>query len=343
MEDIWELELSVMSRSESWEQLKNSFQSFLREIAFQAESKDPYLQVSLISQAYRKATIKTCELLLKKRYAKKIDPEEFTWLSFGGEARREVTFKFDQDNGIIFEKEKPELLELAEEVVDRLSWLKIPPCQGGVMASRPEWQGDYDVWQRRVDYLLTGEITPNDVRKATILLDIDYVFGNRHLFEKLVNRIRRNYPEAVRLQRILADDIAYIPSYINIFGGLALEKRADRKGKFNFKFACLYPFVGYMRVEAWKHGISECNTRERIKALQGIDILSEAEGRKMTEIFKKILRLRLVQQRMQLKKGAEFSDYFDLQLFNQLELKELRYCVKEVGKIKRRLRWLYWI
>ncbi len=343
MEEIWDLELSIMSHSESWSQLKISFQSFLREIAFQAEEKDPYFQVDLISQAYRKVTIKTCELLLRKNYEKKIDPEDFAWLSFGGEARREVTLNFDQDNGIIFKKDNSCLQEFAEKVVERLNWLKIPPCQGGVMASKPEWRGTYKLWQKRIDNIFDQDLTPDDVRKATILLDIDYLFGNRRLFENLLNYLGEKYPKATKLQRALAEDIANIPPYTTIFGGLALEKRVDRKGKFNFKFACLYPFVGYARIEAWQYGIFNPNTKTRIKLLQEKGIVSENEGQKMIEVFKKILKLRLVHQRRQLKKELELSDYFDLKLLTSEEIKELKYCVKEVEKIKKKLRWLYWV
>lgn len=343
IDSIWDLELSLIGHAETWEQLKQSFQSILTVIANQGEKEDPYIQVALISAAYRKATRKAGELLLKKEFQKYVSINDFAWLSFGGEARREVTLKFDQDNGIIFTTEKPELKKFAEEMVDRLAWLKMARCDGGVMASNPKWQGSSNEWNKRITYLLTGRISEDDLRQLTILLDIDFVFGNKELFQDLVENMKEKFNATSTVKRMLAEDIVSIPPYLTIFGNLAKETRADRRGKFNFKFACIYPLVGAVRIDAWSKNITIASTRHRIKFLYEKGFYTEKEFEKLNELFKNILYLRLTQQRRQLKKGEMLSDYFDLSLYNKEELKLLKKCVREVEKIKKRLRWKFWV
>lgn len=342
IDSIWDLELSVLGHAESWGQLKQSFQSILSVIAKQAEKEDPYFQVAIISAAFRKVTRKSGELLLKKEFRGKLTENDFAWLSFGGEARREVTLKFDQDNGIVLLRKSSEAVKFAEEMVDRLAWLRLSRCQGGVMASNPEWQGDVDTWLRRIENLLSGSIDETELRRLSVLLDIDFVFGNRSLYEYLINKIKEKYPKSSSAKRMLARDIIDIPKYTTIFGNLALETRHDRRGKFNFKFACLYPFVGVVRLEAWDKGISVASTKHRLRFLYERGYLTEGEYQDRNEILKEILHLRLTQQRRQLEKGTELSDYFDLNLFNKNEIKRLKRVVKKVEKLKNRLLWVYW-
>lgn len=342
IDSIWDLELSVLGHAESWEHLKNSFQSILSVIANQAKNEDPFFQVAIISAAFRKVAKKAGELLLKTDFKGKISEDDFAWLSFGGEARREVTLKFDQDNGIVFLKESEHLKRFAEEMVDRLAWLRISRCVGGVMASNPEWQGDLKTWLIRVDRLLSGVITEEELRRLTVLLDIDFVFGNKNLYEEIVSRIKFLYPSANAVKRRLARDIIDIPRYTTIFGKLALETRHDRRGKFNFKFACLYPFVGVVRLEAWEKSISIASTKHRLRFLKEKSFLTEKEFKERTEILKEIIDLRLKQQRAQIYAKKELSDYFDLGLYDRNDILRLKKIVKKVEKIKNRLEWIYW-
>lgn len=343
IDSIWDLELSLIGYAETWEQLKQSFQSVLTVIANQGAEEDPYIQVALISAAYRKATKKAAELLIKNEFKNIVNMDEFAWLSFGGEARREVTLKFDQDNGIISKSDSPNIKKFAEEMVDRLAWLKMAPCEGGVMASNPKWQGTPETWGKRLEFLMKGQLTEDELRQLTILLDIDMVFGSKELFNTIIQKIYELFQSSAVIKRRLAEDIMSIPPYLTIFGGLAKETRADRKGKFNFKFATIYPLVGAVRIDAWSKGITIASTRHRIKFLYEKGFYTKSEFENLNSIFKDILYLRLTQQRRQLQKGEKLSDFFDLNLFTKDELRMLKRCVKEVEKLKKRLRWVYWV
>lgn len=342
IDSIWDLELSVLGHAESWTHLKQSFQSILSVIAKQAAGEDPYFQVAIISAAFRKVAKRAGELLLSKEFKGRLTLDDFAWLSFGGEARREITLKFDQDNGIIFLAKTDDAVRFAEEMVDRLAWLRIARCQGGIMASNPEWQGDLKTWTVRVDRLLSGYITEKELRNLTVLLDIDFVFGNRVLFDSLVERIKSAFKGATAAKRRLALDLMQIPKYTTIFGNLALETRPDRRGKFNFKFACLYPFVGIVRMQAWERGITVAATRHRLKFLREKGVLTERAFRERNEMMKDMLFLRLTQQRRQLERNMELSDYFDLNLYTPEEKRKLKELVKKVEKMKKALGWIYW-
>ncbi len=341
---VWDRELEILSRAESWLQLKNSFRALLNEISFQAEREDPYLQIEIISDAYRRVTRRAGELIHQRHFQNKFELSEVSWLSLGGEARREVTFRFDQDNAIIFSQNKEEpCCQFAEELVERLSWLGLRLCDGGVMASNPNWQGTLETWKKRIKNLTMAPLSLEEIRMATILYDVDFVFGERLYYEKLTEFLREGFKNSETLQRKMAEDVLSIPSYIGFFGQLALETRPDRKGSFNFKFACLYPLVGYLRIEAWKNGVSIPNTRQRIEFLAKKGVLSSKEGESLKALLANIFKLRLTHQRRELEKKKYLSDYFDLKNFTSEELKLLKKCVREVEKLKKRLKWLYWV
>jgi CBS domain-containing protein len=343
MLDIWDLEIKIIGRSESWIQLRESFSSLLKEIEKQGHTVSPYDQVGAISAAYREATRKVCDLIVRTEFDERISTNDYAFLSLGGEARREVTLKFDQDNAIVFGRDDPALVAFSERVVERLAWLGFEECPGGIMASRPQWQGTLDAWLARIRFLCGDGATKENVRVMTALFDIDFVAGNERFFDRIVEEIRTLFPRSARAQRVLAEDILDIPPYIGIFGRLIKESRRDRKGLFNFKYACLYPFVGILRIESWRNGISRANTRARIRSLKRAGIFSGSQALEMERVFEHILGLRLAQQRYQKASGLQLSDYFTLELFNKEELAELRRCVRYVEGMKKRLRWLYWV
>lgn len=343
MLDIWDLELKIIARAESWTQLRNAFSSLLKEIEKQGLEADPYDQVGAISAAYREATRRACELLIATEFAQRVRPEDFAFLSLGGEGRREVTLKFDQDNAIVFARRDEALVSFAEQVVERLAWLGFDLCPGGVMASQQQWQGTVDEWVRRVRLYCGDGATPDNVRAMTALFDVDFVAGNAHLFETVVGVMREEFPRSARAQRVMAADILDIPRYIGLTGRLLVESRRDRRGLFNFKFACLYPFVGYLRIEAWRHGVTTASTKVRVAQLRNLGQLDDSEADQHTDTFRKILGLRLAQQRRQRAAGRPLSDYFDLSLHSAEELAHLKHCVRYVERLKKRLRWLYWV
>lgn len=345
IERIWEREQEILSRAESLLQLKESYHALLNEIAFQAQEKESFLQVEIISDAYRRATKRAGELLYQKHYQDKFELSEISWLSLGGEARREVTFRFDQDNAIIFysSARKDFYREFAEELVNTLNWLGFRFCEGGVMASNPIWQGTLEEWKKRIQNLTSGPHYPEEIRNASILYDVDFVFGEKLYYQELAKLLREGFKSSEVLQRKMAEDIINIPPYIGLLGGLALETRPDRKGKFNFKFACLYPLTGYLRLEAWKSGFIIANSRQRVDFLTRNGTFTVAEGEKLTKLLANILKLRLNHQRKELKEKMYPSDYFDLRNFTPEELKLLKKCVREVEALKKRLRWLYWV
>lgn len=342
MEKIWDLELSVMDRAESWQQLKDSFVSILNIITNQAERESSFLQVAIISAAYRKATRSAIKLLINTRFKNKISLEDFAWLSFGGEARREVTLKFDQDNGIVFRDDKPVYRDFAEEMVDRLAWMKIAKCEGGVMASNPNWSGDAHAWKKRIYEMISDLCSEEELRRATVLLDIDFVAGNKEFYEQMLLTMQDAFRKTNLFKRRLAKDIMDIPPYLTFFRQLALETRHDRKGLFNFKFACLYPLTGYLRILSWDKGNTVASTRHRIRFLAERGSISQKEADELTRLLENAFYLRLTHQRRQRKAGEELSDFFNLKYFNRDELKLLKQCVSKVEKLKKRLEWTYW-
>lgn len=329
--------------ADTWADLRERFAVFLDEIARKAGDEDPFVQVGMISSAYRLLLTRVVDLLVSRNYVGMVRPELISLLSLGGEARHEVTLRFDQDSAAILRAESAPYLDFLGEVVDRLAWMGVRRCQGGVMASEPGWRGSEARWRERLHFLLRGEVTREDVRASTILLDMDLLYGDQGMFEEFRSTLRDGFKDATTLQRYLADDLLSIPTYLDVFGRPALERRADRRGLFNFKFACLYPLTGYLRIESWRNGITVAASRARIQALDEAGRLTSREADGLERLLRTMIGLRLTQQRRQLERGLALSDFFRLDLFTKQERKALSRCVRRVEALKKRVRWLYWL
>lgn len=343
MRPDWASALDDLSTITRWHELKEGLAAFLEDVRVKAAEEDPFRQADLISSAYRIASLRTAGGVAQEGYAGIVRPADIALVWLGGEARREVSLRFDQDSAAILRTESAPYLDYLKDVVDRLAWMGVRRCQGGVMASEEGWHGSEQRWRRRLRFLLRGEVTREDVRASTILLDMDLLYGDEGLFGVLRDTLRDGFAKASTLQRYLAEDLLEIPPYTDIFGRLAREHRADRRGLFNFKFACQYPLTAYLRIEAWKNGITEAPSRVRIRRLHEAGRFSATEAEGLIELLRSIIGLRLTQQRRQLEVGAPTSDYFDLDLFTKQERRELLGAVRRVEALKKRMRWVYWL
>lgn len=83
-------------------------------------------------------------------------PAKFVFIALGSEGRKEQTLKTDQDSAIIYEdkaNEQRELvrayfLDFATKVSDRLNDIGFVYCDGGYMASNPQWTHSLSHWKR---------------------------------------------------------------------------------------------------------------------------------------------------------------------------------------------------
>lgn len=236
-----------------------------------------------------------------------LDLGQACWLAFGSQGRSEQTLATDQDNGIVFESDDPDLararwLELGGRVNRALDACGLPLCRGQVMAGQPdccltaaEWCARFDRWM--------DQGSPRDLLNASIYFDVRALVGRHGLVTALRGRIRSRAAALPRFIKQLAENALRNPVSLNWFGSVRATRR-DGQAMFDLKMQGTALFVEAARLYALAQGIGHVTaTDERLVAVAGALHVPHQECQVWCHGFEILQRLRL-----QLQLQARASD-----------------------------------
>ncbi len=258
-------------------------------------------------------------------------PVAYCWLALGSEGRREQTLRTDQDNAIVFANVPPKslaevqvyFLELGEAVVGGLERLGFPRCQGGVMASNPQWCQPEGVWR---DYFRgwIKDPDPQKLRLATIFFDFRPLKADAPLTESLSEVIA----EAIKANRLFLRHLAATALFnrppLGFFRKLVVEKSGENKNKLNLKLSGLTPIVDGARVIALDRGLTSTNTLDRLAGSVGDGWLTERQADDLADSYGFINLLRTRRHLDQLRQGLSPDNYLDPADLNRLQRQTLK-------------------
>jgi CBS domain-containing protein len=264
-----------------------------------------------------------------------LDLTQAAWLAFGSEGRGEQTIATDQDNGIVFSSDKPELdrprwLALGAAVCNDLAQAGFPLCKGGIMASQPDCCRSLQEWQQAFQDWL-GQGTPEDLLRVSIFFDARCVAGA----ETLVLPLRQlaQGPASPRFLRLMAENALRWKVPLSWRGALDPEQR-DGEAGLDLKLNGSALFVDAARLLALAHGVEAVATRERL-ALVGVALgVAEAEREGWAAAFEFIQGLRL---KIQLEQGAAPGNWVLMRQLNDLERRTLRVSLRVAQRLQQRL------
>lgn len=183
------------------------------------------------------------------------------WLSVGSDGRREQTLRTDMDNALVFAaSDSPEtdqahrerFLQLTTKVVAMMVECGFARCQGGVMASNPNWCRTDAEWLREIKEISTST-EDEPLFRGIVLYDMRFVAGNpaivRPVRQAIIDSVRNN----AWLQRRLGNLVIETPPPLNFWGKFVIERRGDRAGEFDLKGRALAPLRDAARLLALKH------------------------------------------------------------------------------------------
>ncbi|TCS82537.1 DUF294 nucleotidyltransferase-like domain-containing protein [Tepidibacillus fermentans] len=255
-------------------------------------------------------------------------PVSFCWLSLGSEGRKEQTLQTDQDNAIVYadvpEKEEEKVdqyfTKLAEKIVTYLDQYGFPKCTGGVMATNPKWRKSLSQWINSI-HLWYQKRSPDMIRQFTIFFDFRPIYGDYYLAEQIRNVFLDQSQPPIFLH-LLAEDESRIEVPINRFGRF-ITRKGEHQGKIDMKHGGILHIINGLRMLAFKYGIMETSSWERIEALKEKGILTFDEADEITQAFDDfiILRIKYVdsfidphhlskKERIQLKKALMTARWF---------------------------------
>jgi CBS domain-containing protein len=200
-----------------------------------------------------------------------LDLEQACWLAFGSQGRSEQTLATDQDNGIVFESDDPDLararwLELGERVNRALDTCGFSLCRGRVMAGQPDCCLTGAEWCARFDHWMEHG-APQDLLNASIYFDVRALVGRHALVTALHDRIRSRAAPLPRFIKQLAENALRNPVSLSWFGSVRATRR-DGQAMFDLKMQGTALFVEAARLYALAQGIGHVTaTDERLDAV----------------------------------------------------------------------------
>lgn len=260
-------------------------------------------------------------------------PCAYSVVVLGSAGRGESLLAMDQDNALIFAQGEPEGPEdrwfaaFAQHLADTLHDAGIPYCPGGVMARNPPWRGSLSTWQTRVDDWIQRS-NARDLLSVDIFFDLRGVHGN----VDLANRLRETALDAAKGQaafaKLLVESAGMSESGLNFMGGFRTEQ-----GRIDLKKAGLFGIVTAARALAICHHVVERSTSERLAALRGLGIGSEADLDALGEAQSVFLDLILAQQIEDIENGMPASNAVITKNLSRRDQNRLRTSLRAVERI----------
>lgn len=199
-----------------------------------------------------------------------IDPSTYCWLSFGSEGRSEQTIATDQDNGLLFVSDQPQVdrphwLAFGREVNQTLDQCGYPICKGNIMASNPECCMTAAEWLKKFGKWI-DMATPENLLHVNVFFDLRPLAGNKALAQPLRNYIVTRAKESTIFLRLQAENILRFRPPLNWHGSIDTTEIEDVR-TLDLKRQGTAVFVDAARFFSLVYGIDEVNTGRRFEAV----------------------------------------------------------------------------
>ena len=267
---------------------------------------------------------------------------QWCWLAFGSEGRLEQTLASDQDNGILFRVPdggsaggvRERLLPFAKAVNETLDACGYPLCEGGIMASNPQWCLSLDEWGQQFSGWIRDPM-PEALLNSTIFFDFRALFGAEDLADQLRAHLLDLTRDNKRFLRMMASQALEIGPPLGVLRDFVVTDDGPHAGTINLKRRGARLFVDAARVIALATGVTHTGTAARIR-LGGARIhVPPAECDAVVEAFYFIQLLRL--------RGgtAETANHIDPATLNEVDRRILKECFRQARRVQTRVRLDY--
>lgn len=265
----------------------------------------------------------------------------FTWLVFGSEGRSEQTLHTDQDNGILFEAAdaaeaaeiRARLLPLAHEINLRLAQCGFTLCKGNIMAGNPELCLSRQEWSKRFDSFVQAA-TPENLLASSIYFDLRSVWGDPQGCAQLRQGLLKQVAGNSLFQRMMAENALRQRPPVGLFRDFVVARKGAEKDTLDLKVQGLTPFVDGARLLALVHGVSSCNTLERLRALIKQGVIEAQDGAAYEEAYHYIQQARMQQHQLQARNAQPYSNRVDPDNLNHLDRRILRESFRQAQRLQ---------
>ncbi|SJZ88423.1 CBS domain-containing protein [Trichlorobacter thiogenes] len=262
-------------------------------------------------------------------------PRSAAFLVMGSEGRGEQTLRTDQDNAIVYSDsvstdELKQIKQFAGRVVDRLEFIGVPRCPGGIMASNRQWCHSISTWQRIIARWI-GTPTLKNMVKFGMFQDLRVIHGNLSLEKKLREHIIATSHNHTLFFSYMAHNIVQFSPPLGLFGRFKPEQKGEHKGSFDLKKAGIFALTQGVSLLALLHHTMGGTTWDKLGWLRQDSQISEDDLNSIEEAFSLLVRLRLMVQLDAVAAGKTPDNYCDPTLLSNREQDQLRTALKSVN------------
>jgi CBS domain-containing protein len=243
-------------------------------------------------------------------------PRNYSLLIMGSGGRREMLLTPDQDNGLIIDDKPGELIDeekhwfetFAEQLNVNLDKAGYILCPGDIMARNPMFHKTLSQWRQQISHMVRQ---PNNksARWGNIVFDFTTLYGDDLLTRKLREHLLKELQGRDTLLGYMVEDDAEGRPPLGFFNQLLTMEDKAHKGKIDIKRNGLRLIADAARIYALHAGLTETNTRERLKTMVHLGILNRDLIDSILAAFDELLNLLIAHQIEQVEQG-EIPDKF---------------------------------
>ena len=257
----------------------------------------------------------------------------------GSEGRGDQILKTDQDNGLILRDgfHHPALREACAAFTEGLIAFGYPPCPGNVMVSNPEWAKPLAAFK---DDLLRWVSRPDEqaLMNVAIFIDAAPVTGDAALLAEAKGYLFDLASAESAFCARFARAIDTFETPLGIFSNLIVGRLASRD-ELDLKKGGIFPIVHGVRALALERRVTETNTGQRIKELQGLGVFDPAFALDLSEAYGFLLGLRLQARLEKIRREQPPDNLVRPQDLNKFERDLLKDSFVIVNKLKEFVRY----
>ena len=270
---------------------------------------------------------------------------KWCWIALGSEGRYEQTLSTDQDNGIIFDADgadveavRASLLPFADAVNRKLDACGFPLCQGGIMASNPEWCLSQEEWRAKFSWWLHAP-EPTALLNATIFFDFRPLYGDEELSSMLREWLLEATSKAALFLRLMSENALQCQPPLGMIRDFVFDNNKEFPHTIDLKMYGSRPFVDAARIYSLGHGVALTGTAQRLRgAAEVTSFGSGVEAMIDGFYFIQLLRLRHQHELHGEEGGANRINPDDL---NELDRHILKEAFKQARRLQEKLRLDY--
>lgn len=314
--------------------------AFVRMVKEDANSHMIGSAMSVIGRSFKQRLLEMAETELGR------PPIPYCFLALGSMARDEQLIYTDQDNALVLDNSYDEnkhgeyFEQLSKFVSDGLSACGYVYCDGGIMATNPEWRMTLSQWKEHfADWIDRPQ--PQALLNSSIFFDLDGVWGQTKWAKDLHRFVTTKTRNNQKFLACIARNALNRTPPLGFFKGFVMEKDGQHKNSINLKRRGTAPLSDVIRVHALAVGSRAINSFKRLDDIIAAEVLPAGKGRDLSDAFEYISMVRIRHQAWQIENGETPNNNIHPDQLSSFERRNLKEAFQVLSNEQNFLKFRY--